>query len=131
MTSYDTIYTTFLNKTKVSDIDLPTSDERIFDIIHGAILDFNNRMHDDLGYDDTLEQVDRELSNDELLILAHFIRLTVLKNQLTYFTSVWQPFQREISLKHYGTQLKSLEYLIESEEKKIEEIIRNQEDDYL
>lgn len=131
MTSYDELYTSFLTKTKVDDLDLPNSNEKIYEFIRSAVRDFNNRMSENLQMNDLLEVFDRELTDTEILLLTHFLRKTFLQNQLLYFSSTWQPFQREISLKHYGTQLKALEYLVELEDKYIDSIIRNHEEDYL
>jgi hypothetical protein len=130
-TNYDTIWTTFLNKVKLSDIDLPTTTVKIHEAIHSAILSFNNRMRDSLDYDDSTETVSRELNNDDLLILAHFIRLDILNNQLIYFTNTWQPFAKDISLKNFSAQLKSQERLVEYQEKKIDELVVNQAVDFL
>jgi hypothetical protein len=131
MTTYDELWTTFLNRCKISDIDLPQSDEKIYDTIHGAVLSFNNRLRDDLGYDDTTEQFDRQLNNDELLILAHYIRHHILENQLIFFTNTWQPFQQDIGIKNFSTQLKTLEELVAKEERKIDSLIINTMDDFL
>lgn len=131
MTTYDQIWTTFLNNCKVSDIDLPQTDEKIYEMISNAVLHFNNRLRDNVKCDNVTETLDRELSDDHLLILAHYIRLIFLKNQKTYFESVWQPFQGDIGLRNFSTQLKSLENSVQDQEKLIERLIINTEEDYL
>jgi hypothetical protein len=131
VTTYDQIWTTFLNNCKVSDIDLPQTNEKIYETIHNAILHFNNRLRENVKYDDASEVLDRDLSDDHLLILAHYIRLIFLKNQKTYFESVWQPFQGDIGLRNFSTQLKSLENSVQEQEKLIERLILNTEEDYL
>ncbi|MFB0831552.1 hypothetical protein ACEU2D_18355 [Brevibacillus laterosporus] len=130
-TTYDEIYTTFINRCKVDDLELPQNDEQIYNFIHGAIMDYNNRLQEKLDWDDTSETVSRELTVDDLLLIAHYLRLTFLKNQLIYFTNTWQPFTKDIGLKNYQAQLRSLDSLILFEEKKIESIIQNRADDFL
>ncbi|MGG1444786.1 hypothetical protein ABE354_22560 [Brevibacillus laterosporus] len=130
-TTYDEIYTTFINRCKVDDLELPQNDEQRYNFIRGAIMDYNNRLQENLDWDDTSEAVSRELTVDDLLLIAHYLRLTFLKNQLIYFTNTWQPFTKDISLKNYQAQLRSLDSLISFEEKKIESIIQNRADDFL
>lgn len=131
MTSYDTIWISFLNNCKSSDIDLPQEPDKIYDTIHNAIRHFNNRMRDELSWDDALEQVDRELSNDHLLILSHYIRLIFLINQKTYFQNLWQPFQKDVGFKNFSTQLKSLEFSITEQQGTIDRLILNSLEDFL
>lgn len=131
MTTYDQIWVSFLTNCKVSDIDLPTIPERIYDCIHNAIRHMNNRLRTKMTWNDDLEVVNEELSDDQLLILSHYIRLIFIINQKTYFESTWQPFARDIGLKNFSAQLKSLENSIDSEEKKIDQLIANTEEDYL
>lgn len=131
MTSYDKIWTTFLENCKVDDIDLPQTNEKIYETIKNAVLHFNNRLRDTLQCDDVNEQVNRDLTDDELLILVHYIRYIFLKNQHTYFVNLWQPFQKEVGLKNYNVQLKSLEATINNEKNEIEELILNKADDYM
>ncbi|TPG68701.1 hypothetical protein EEL31_09305 [Brevibacillus laterosporus] len=130
-TTYDQIYTTFITRCKVDDLELPQNDEQIYDFIHGAIMDYNNRLREDIDWDDTSETVSKKLPNDDLLLLAHYLRIIFLKNQLIYFTNTWQPFTKDIGLKNYQAQLRSLDTLVANEEKKIESIIQNRADDYL
>lgn len=131
MTSYDQIWTTFLNNCKVSDIDLPQTPEKIYEIIRNGVMHFNNRLRENIVCDDSTETLNRELSNDYLLILAHYIRLIFLINQKTYFESLWQPFAKDVGLKNFSTQLKSLETSIAEEERTIDRLIMNMEDDFL
>lgn len=131
MTTYDEIYTEFITKCQTDSINLPNTDPQIYDAIHSAVRHFNNRMRDELSWDDDLESVDRVLDNDELIILAHFLRLSFLENQQISFTTLWQPFQGDIGLKNYQSQVKSLESLIAYENKFIDGLINNMQVDYL
>jgi hypothetical protein len=131
MTSYDQIWESFLTNCKASDIDLPQTPEKIYEAIHNAIRHFNNRLRDSLTWDDTLETVNRELSGDHLLILSHYLRLIFLINQKTYFEGLWQPFARDVGLRNFGTQLRSIETSVQEEEKTIERLIMNATEDFL
>lgn len=130
-TSYDQIWSTFLNNCKVSDIDLPQFPEQIYESIRNATMHMNNRLRTNLIGDDELEVLNEQLSDDYLLILAHYIRLFFLINQKTYFESLWQPFQKDVGLKNFSSQLKSLEYSVDDEERTIDRLIMNMEDDFL
>lgn len=131
-TSFDEIWTTFLENCKVSDIDLPKTDERIYEAIKNGILYFNNRLREDsITYDIETETVDRELNGDHLLILAHYIRLVFLINQRTYFENLWQPLQYDVGLKNFQSQLNSLKASIQEEKDIIDSLIFNCMEDFL
>lgn len=130
-TSYDTVWHTFLVNCKVSDIDLPKTDALIYDQIKNAVMRFNNRLRKNVVCDDVAETLNEELSEDHLLILAHYIRLIFLVNQKTYFESLWQPFGSDVGLRNFGTQLKSLETSIKDQEKTIDTLIMYTEEDFL
>jgi hypothetical protein len=131
MTSYDTIWTSFLTNCKASDIDLPQTPEKIYEAIHNAIRHFNNRLRDSLKWDDVSETVNREMSDDHLLILAHYLRLIFLINQKTYFEGLWQPFAKDVGLRNFGTQLRSIETSVQEQRQTIESLILNSMEDYL
>ncbi|WP_339198559.1 hypothetical protein MKY95_10120 [Paenibacillus sp. FSL P4-0176] len=131
MTSYDEIYEEFLSRCKVDDIDLPDTNEKIYAVIRSAVRDFNNKMRTQIMCDDELESVNQKLSDDDLLILAHYLRLNFLRNQLIHFSSTWQPFAKDIGLKNFQSQLKALETLVSNEKENIKELIVNTLDDFM
>ena len=131
MTTYDDVYTEFMSITNTDPINIPTDQQKIYDAIHNAVHMFNNRLRDNLKYDDANEEFDRDLNEDELVILANFLKLTFLENQLTYFTTLFQPFAKDVGLRNYQSQVKSLEFLIEQQNKKIDELIRNTQVDFM
>lgn len=131
MTSYDQIWTTFLNNCKVSDIDLPQTNEGKYEMIKNALSHFNNRMRENITADDSTELLSVDLDNDSMLILAHFIRYHFLINEKTFFQTLFQPFEKDIGLKNFGSQLRSLESSVSEEEKTIDKIIMYSQDDYL
>ena len=131
MTTYDDVYTEFMTITKTDPINIPTDQDKIYDAIHNAVHMFNNRMRDNLQYDDSTELFDRELNHDELVILANFLKLIFLENQLTYFTTLFQPFAKDVGLRNYQSQIKSLEFLIQQQNKRIDELINNTQVDFM
>lgn len=131
MTSYDTVWKTFLNNYKVPDGDLPKTDEKMYEHIRNAVLHFNNRMRVNASCDDTLEVVVNIDSEDDLLILAHYIKLVFLKNDKKYYESLWQPFSSDVGLRNFGTQLTSLKTSVQEQEDFIEQAIFNAMEDFL
>ncbi|MCA1025674.1 hypothetical protein LCM23_06190 [Cytobacillus kochii] len=131
MTTYDEIWETFLNNCKVSDIDLPNDDMGIYRQIKNAVMLFNNRMRTKFTCDDTDEKVSEALSEDYLLIVANYIRLVFLTNEKTYIESLWQPFSKDVGLKNFNTQIKSLETSVREQKDTINSLIMNAEEDFL
>ena len=131
MTSYDQIYIMFLENCKVDDIDLPNTDEGKYNMIKNAILHFNNRLFDNLQTNDELEEVDRDLTDSHLLILAHYLRLSFLKNELLIFSRTWQPFQKDIGLKNFSYQISALKEIVKDEQNTIDAIILHQTEDFI
>jgi hypothetical protein len=103
----------------------------MYDIIHSAIRHLNTRINDDITYDDTNEQISRDLLDNELIMIAHYIRLSFFENQLISLTTIWQPFQKEIGIRNYQEQSRNIKELISSEKDIIETIITNSFDDEL
>ncbi|PKR82853.1 hypothetical protein [Heyndrickxia camelliae] len=130
-TTYDRIYQTFLNNCKVSDIDLPSTDEGKYEMIKNAVLLFNNRLRTEIKCDDLTESVSEELNEDYLLIIAHYIRYSFLLNERTFFESLWQPFEKDVGLKNFSSQLTSLKNSVSEQERLIDRLIMNTEVDFL
>lgn len=130
-TTFDDVWSCFLNNCRVSDIDLPNTNEKIHEAIKNATMYFNNRMRTSIHCDTEIETFSVELSEDHLLILANFIRLTFLVNQRTYFESLWQPFASDVGLRNFGTQINSLKASVQEQEKKLDILIINTMEDFL
>lgn len=130
-TSYDKIWKTFLDNCKTPDINIPQTDEQIYAKINNGILLFNNRMRTNIKCDDLTESVDTELNDDQLLILANFIKLVFYKNEKTYYETLLNPFQKDIGLRNFSTQINSLNNSVTEQERYIERLIINQAEDFL
>jgi len=129
-TSYDTIYNKFLDISKTDNKNLPTTDDGKYGMITTAIDAVNNRVRTDYTYDNELEQVNENLNNDIILLIANYMRLYFLENQKTYYVTMFKPFMKEIGLLHYNTDIKAYETDISLQNGKIDEIIKNMAIDY-
>lgn len=128
-TTYDTIYSTFMDNNLADDIDLPQDDEGIYRFINNAIKLYNNRERDNIECNDDIESVDRKLNNDEILMIAHYIKLAFLKNQLSAFTLTWQPFDKDMGLRNYDSQVRAMGRLVSDVEDVIRDIKFSKEED--
>lgn len=128
--TYDDMYKCFMVNCKVDGSTLPTEQEKIYDMIENAVMYYNNKRKTEIGWSRDTETIDTFLDNNELLIMAHCIKLIYLENELNYFVSVWDTFQVEVGRKGYNYQVKAKERLIEKQEEKIDELIINTMDDW-
>jgi len=133
ITTYDDIWAEFLVINSTENINLPQTENQIHDIIHSAIKHFNNKMYenDGLDFNDEKETLNRKITDSEQITIAHILRYYFLQNCLTYYTSLFKPFTKEIGLQHYKADVKSIEDAMDREEKKINELIFNVSEDYL
>lgn len=132
MIAYDSIWETFLNNYKAEDIDLPSENEQIYQAIGNAVMFYNNRLRT-LGIcDDAIEMVTGlENNHDTLLLIAHYIKLVFLNNDLTFYEKLWQPLSSDVGLKNFRNQLSSLASSIKAQEVLIEKFIFNAMEDFL
>jgi hypothetical protein len=121
----------FLENCPSDDIDLPNTDEGKYNMIKNAVLHFNNRLSDNLQTNNELEEVDRVLTDSHLLILAHYLRLSILKNTLFLFSRTWQPFKNDIGLKNFSYQISALKEIVKDEQNTIDAIILHQTEDFI
>lgn len=129
--SYDDVWEEFILNYKVEDINIPTNVEAIYKTIRSAIRLMNNRLHLGLINDDTNETVVNLENDDQLIILANYIRLIMLKNDKKYYESLWQPMASDVGLRNFGTQLNSLKDSVKEQQKLIDDLIFNTLEDFL
>lgn len=128
-TSYDEIYSTFMDNNLAEDIILPQRDSGKYEFIRNGVRFYNNEERDNIECDDQEENVGRKLNNDEILIIAHYIRYAFLKNQLTAFVTTWQPFEKDMGMKNYAHQRRGMELVIADCFATIIRLRHNKEDD--
>ena len=129
MTTYDELYSLFMTNCFSDNLMLPRTVEQQYDVIQNAVMLFNNRLRDSLECDNEKEIISRELNSDEKLVIAHFIRLTLLKNVRTFKNSIFTTFTQEIGVRNINAQLNSLKDEIEKEENTIDMLIFNMTDE--
>jgi hypothetical protein len=126
VTNYDEIFSVFLDNCRVDNSTLPYDDEGKYSMIHNGIRHYNSKVDSSetkLTYDDLMEQINVQLDDTRLLLLAFCIRYSELENNLIEFEQVWQPFQKEVGQKFYGEQIKGREGTLERTEKRITELL--------
>lgn len=131
MYTYDQVWTQFLLNYKADNEDLPSDGERIKEFINNAIMLMNNRLRITMVGDDVNELIVGMVSDDELILLAHYIRLVFLINEKTYYEKLWQPFATDVGLKDFGTQLRSLDSSVKQQKEFIDHVIFNMTEDFL
>lgn len=132
MIAYDSIWETFLNNYKAEDIDLPSENEQIYQAILNAVMLYNNRLRTNGICDHDSEIVSGlENNHDTLLLIAHYIKLTFLNNDKTFYEKLWQPLSSDVGLKNFRNQLSSLSSSIKSQEDMIEKFIFNAMEDFI
>jgi hypothetical protein len=122
LTSYDEFFTQFITISQTDNFNIPNDIEKQYDLIHTAVRKFNSKLKDNLVCDDLMEEVNRDLDDEKILIIAHYLRLTFLENQLIYYVTLWKPFAKELGQVTYKTQVDSLKELIKNEKEEIEEL---------
>jgi len=130
-TSYDKVWETFLIKCKMDNDNVPSTNDAIHQTIQEAILNFNNQVEEQVNGDDTTEMLSRKLSDNELYLLSHMIRLVILENELIYQSTTYTPFTKELGVRNVGNQMSRLEKLVENQNNKIHSILISMQDDFL
>lgn len=132
MIAYDSIWETFLNNYKAEEIDLPSEDEQIYQAIFNAVMLYNNRLRTNgICNHDSESVIGLENNHDTVLLIAHYIKLTFLSNDKTFYEKLWQPLSSDVGLKNFRNQLSSLSSSIKSQEDMIEKFIFNTMEDFI
>lgn len=129
--TYDDIWSTFLDNYKVSKEDVSSTDEAIYNDIRNGVRLYNNRMRTKFECDDLSETVIGATTDDECILIAHYIRLVYLINSKTLYETLYQPISPDVGIKNYNTQMRALESSIERQESFIESVIFNMQEDFL
>jgi hypothetical protein len=128
MTSYDDIWEAFVTNCLVDSQTLPQTNEGKYILIHNGLRHYNVSTDESeikLKFDDTLEQINVDLDDNRLLLLAYCIRYTFLENELIGFEQVWQPFVKEIGQKFYREQIGGREDTLDRTKNKIDQLLLN------
>lgn len=131
MTTYDDLYETFMSINKTDDFNLPQTDEKRYAFIQSAVKKYNNRMREKITCNDSLEMLSEELDEDRLLVMIHCMKYIFLDNELTYFSTIFSPFTKEVGINNYSSQLKAKQEKVKLEEEEIGAVIRNMRTDFM
>jgi hypothetical protein len=93
----------------MDSIDLPQTAQGKYDIIKNAVMLYNNRFRTSITCDDLTESLNIALTEDQLLIVGQYMRITCLRNNLTYKNSIFNTFTKEIGVKFIDAQVNKLE----------------------
>lgn len=130
MLSFDCVWETFLENYRVEDVDLPHPDQ-IPSVIQNALRFLNNRMRTKAICNFASETVEGLSGEDDLILLAHYIKLVQLINSKVFYEKLYNPFSADVGVRNFKTQLDSLNNSVKEQEKLIDEIIFNAMEDFL
>lgn len=130
LTTYDQIMKSFILNCGIDTSRLPTDTEKIYDMILNAISHYNMYLKDEqpiVGNNET-ETLNVELDSTRLLILAYCLKYVYLENELVGFQELWSPFQLEVGIKDYNSQISGRENTLKRTKDKIIELLTSIED---
>ena len=131
MLTYNDVWSTFLDNYKVDTKDISQTEEAVYNDIKNAVILYNNRMRTNLICDNASETIANAKTDDERLLIAHYIRLVYLKNSKTLYETLYQPISPDVGIRNYRTQMSSLQTSIKDQESMIESFIFNMQEDFL
>lgn len=129
--TYDEVWVTFLDNYKGDDIDIPQEEELIYRHIKNAVILFNNKLRTMAKCDDLTETISEVETEDDKIIIANYIRLTILKHTRDFYEKLLQGFEGDVGFKNFSAQLVSTRESIKEQELKISELIFNTRETFL
>lgn len=129
-TTYDEIFECFLKNTGIDTTRLPTTDEAIYAIINNGVSHYNVYLKDEVPIkcDDSSETINVTLDSTRLLILAYCIKYVYLENQLVGFEELWSPFQNDLGIKNYKSQIQARQDTLDRTKQMITQLLTSTED---
>lgn len=107
-TSYDELWTTFVDSSGIDVATLPQSDRYIYALINKAVDLYNEKIdeefYDTLETNNTSEEITPALDRRKLRILAMCLNVEILKMQLEDFNVEWQYDQSAVKSRFYKDQ---------------------------
>lgn len=129
-TSYDEIYTLFLDISRTDDFNLPQSDDGRYALINAGRLIYNNKLFKSLGQNDMMEELTEELNGNQMLLLANCMKLVCFDNLLGDFISTYSMFQKEVGFKDYSAQLKGRSAYVDKQTQVVRDLVFSMMTDY-
>lgn len=135
--TYDEIFQCFLDNCGHDFDDIPQSDELRYRMIRNSIKLYNqkakkysSRMQGDVECNDEFENINKRLTDTEMLILSNIIAYVLTKNKLAEFSSIYSVFAKELGINNYNAQVKARESVILSYKKEIDRLIEDEIDSF-
>lgn len=128
-TTYDEVYTLFHTITKVDECSLPSTEEGIYLLINSARIMFNRKLYDKLEQDNTMETFDRELNDNEVLLMVFCLRLITFMNMFSELSSMISMSTKDTAIKDYKSQSTARRQLIFDEKKNIDNLVLSMMED--
>lgn len=130
MTDINDIWEEFRSICKYDSDEIPQNDKEIYAYFKSAIKKYNqlaktynNRLQGNLVLDLQNEQIDKKLTETEIMIIANIIAWQFSLNKYVEFTSVWGVYVKETGLKDYKAQCNARENVINSYKEEYENLI--------
>lgn len=136
-TSYDEIWETFLQVCGYDSSEVPQTNALRYILIKNAIRLYNQkakkyegRIQKDIISNDDFEELNKQLTSTEILIVANILSGLFARNKYTEFASVWGVFAKEASFKDYKAQCSAREYTIAQFENEVDRLIEDEIDSF-
>lgn len=117
-TSYDELWTTFVDSSGIDVATLPQSDRYIYALINKAVDTYNTKIdeefYDALETNNTSEEITPALDRRKLRILEKCLHVEVLKMQLEDFNIEWRYNQGEVNEKFFKDQVSARQTAIDN-----------------
>lgn len=128
MTSYDDIWSCFLDNCGLDLKTLPNTASEIHREIRNGVRNYNIKTDEceiKLEYNDNLEELNRSLDDNRLKLLALIIKETICKNELQFFENIYQFDMKEVKSKFYKDQVSARRSTISDIKREIIELLTN------
>lgn len=124
-TTYSEIMKAFINNCGIDTSLLPEDPSKIYDMINNAVQYYNTYFdsQNQIVCDDSTESLNTKLDDLRLRLLAYCMKYIYLENQLVGFEELWAPFQNELGIKNYKSQIDARENTLERTRQEIDRLV--------
>lgn len=127
---YDTLWSYMITNLGKNVANIPNDEKEMKMIINNAVDSYNiesNHTENNLACDDETEIIDLQTNDNKYYnikkkILALFIKLNILQNDLEYFQEVYQYDLKEVKSKFYKNQVEARETTLAKVNSQIEQL---------
>lgn len=129
MTTYDEIWSCFIDICNIDRELLPQTDEGKYILINSSARNYNtfiDKSEIKIKCDNLTEQINISLDDNRILILAYCMRYTFQENALQDFISIWGGFVgSDVGVKDYRAQVTSRESTMDRSKSEILRLLGN------